>query len=142
LQINSAVVVDVKAAFQEYRSEFPDRNAIPQFQPLSQFWPAYEPGETYDIYETRCSHIWCHVTQDLIDPYYSSLQAQAKEIEQKVKTVLEDYKYGNLGRGEDFQRFKRRMEENDLVRLLPGVVPAFALRHRKWGESIVMTSQA
>ena len=112
---------------------------MPQFPPLSQFWPAYEPGETYDIYETRCSHIWCHATQCLIDPYFSSLQTQVKDIEQRIKPVLEDYKYGNLGQGEDFQRFKRRMEEHDLVRLLPGVVPGFALRHRKWGESATGT---
>lgn len=41
------------------------------------------------------------------------------------------------GRPEDqLENVKKFLEENDLIRLLPGWVYGFALRNRKWGKEL------
>ncbi|RSL48360.1 hypothetical protein CEP54_012954 [Fusarium duplospermum] len=53
-------------------------------------------------------------------------------IESRIKLILEEYYNENKRGSEGLGRIKKLMEDNDIVRLLPGAVPGFVLRSRKW----------
>lgn len=59
-------------------------------------------------------------------------------MEDRIKSLLDDYEPSIVLRDRGLQDFKQFMEENDLIILLPGVVPGFALRNRKWGKSLLV----
>lgn len=135
-QINSAVIVDFKSSFQEYQHEFRDPDdAVPKFTPISGLWPNEELGETYEIYKTKCTDGWCQKLDCLRDPCYASQATQVEKIEREIKSILEEYEDASLRQREGAEWFKKYLEEKDLIRFLPGVVPGFALRNRKWGKS-------
>lgn len=115
---------------------------MPNFTPISGLWPPEELGEAFEVYRTKCPHGWCHKLDCLRDPCYASQATQVEKIEREIKSVLEEHEDGSLRQGETSDWFKKYMEEKDLVRFLPGVVPGFALRNRKWGESKLLLMAA
>lgn len=139
-QINSAVIVDFKSAFEEYHESFPDPEAVvPEFSSLTRIWPNIGNGEIYELYRNTCNVSWCHRSGCLSDPYYGYQKSQRENVEPKIKTLLEEYENEKPHNEEGLERFKEYMEKSDLIRPLPGVVPGFALRNRKWGKLIVLT---
>lgn len=58
---------------------------------------------------------------------------QAQKVAPKIKALLEEYESSKFQTVESLEELKKYMEEKDLIRLLPGTVPGFALRNRKWG---------
>lgn len=108
---------------------------MPKFTNISGLWPPASPDELFEIYNTNCSHGWCHKLECFGDPYYTSQATQVEKIEREIKSILEEYEDGTLHSRDNSKWFETYMEEKDLIRLLPGVVPGFALRNRKWGES-------
>ena len=133
-EINSAVIVDFKLAFQEYRDSFVGgENVVPKLTSLAGYWPNTFSNEVLQLYSTSCSTLWCHDKDCLSDCYSSFHSDQVQKAEPKVKALLEEHDSGNLDNRGSLERFKAYMEEKDLIRLLPGIVPGFALRNRKWG---------
>lgn len=134
-QINSAVMVDFRLAFSEYGESFPDPGStVPQFSTLTGTWPPSVSGESYEIYESTCDDLWCHKGDCIKDSYYSFQEDQVEKFEPELKLLLEEYEPGILQEKGGLDKFKEYMENHDLIRLLPGVVPGFALRSRKWGK--------
>lgn len=54
-----------------------------------------------------------------------------------MKLLLEEYEIEKSDQNDGMRKFKQYMEEKDLIRILPGVVPGFALRNRKWGKFVL-----
>lgn len=106
---------------------------MPKFNSLIGYWPSIGNGEVYEFYTNNCSDLWCHQLNCIGDPYYESQTKQVEKIEPKIKALLDEYEAGKLYNQESLERFKQYMEDNDLINLLPGVVPGFALRNRRWG---------
>ncbi|KAJ6035875.1 hypothetical protein N7540_000154 [Penicillium herquei] len=131
-QINSDVVVDFRTAFEEYRKEFRgSASDTPQFSSLTSFWPDTGEEEFYEYYSSCGDSIWCK--HDCIRELYSDhQQMQLQKMESKVKTLIEECGYEKMQHPEDNEGLKELMEKHDLLRLLPGAVPGYALRHRKW----------
>ncbi|KAJ4419497.1 hypothetical protein N0V82_004942 [Gnomoniopsis sp. IMI 355080] len=138
-EVHSAVVVDLKLASTEYQKEFPDDDAvIPFFQTFkTEFWPAVD-GELSDLsgweFHPRPCHHGPYCLGDscfVSHPYRSSQRSQLEKLEPKIQEVLEEFDYPFEEKGE-IDRFKTYLEEQDLIELLPGVVPGFALRNRTW----------
>ncbi|RSM19486.1 hypothetical protein CDV31_001646 [Fusarium ambrosium] len=50
----------------------------------------------------------------------------------QIKLILEEYDNEKKRGSEGLGRIKKLMEDNDIIRLLPGAVPGFVLRSRKW----------
>lgn len=49
-----------------------------------------------------------------------------------IMDQLEEHVPSKLQNSENLVKFRNYVEKNDFIRLLPGTVPAFALRNRKW----------
>ncbi|SPO05931.1 uncharacterized protein DNG_08620 [Cephalotrichum gorgonifer] len=130
-QINSAVIVDFRLSFQEYRQDFPyPGDLVPKFTPITGSWPAQPEPAVIEFYAHSCGKLWCH--RCVRDIYDQSQVSQVAKIEPRIKTLLEEYETVKPYQKESLRRFKKYMENNDLIRLLPGVVPGFILRNRKW----------
>lgn len=134
-QINSAVIIDFNLSFQEYQQSFPDsKHVVPQLAPLTGFWPASPIGEVDAFVTSTCDDAWCHKDTCIADRYYELGLKQLGKIEDRIKGSLDEYDPSMILRKQGLQDFKQFMEEHQLIRLLPGVVPGFALRNRKWGK--------
>ncbi|KAH7303069.1 hypothetical protein B0I35DRAFT_447306 [Stachybotrys elegans] len=132
-EINSAVIVDLKLAFQEYQDAFHDKdNIVPKFTSLVGELPSTSNAEVFEFATNSCNEVWCHKADCLSEKYYELNPEQLEKIESKIKGLLEDYEAEKLYQQHSLEDFKKYMEEHELIMLLPGVVPGFALRHRKW----------
>ncbi|KAI1139707.1 hypothetical protein F5Y05DRAFT_330604 [Hypoxylon sp. FL0543] len=131
-EINSPVVVDVKLAF-ESGTGAQEVIQVPEFLPLGSLWLMGLGGGACDLFgKSSCGHKWCYNRKCTTDIYARSQRIQRTKVESHVKLVLEEYE-SEKKRGEEGQdRFKQLIENRDLVRLLPGAVPGFALRNRRW----------
>ncbi|KAI9641150.1 hypothetical protein NHQ30_010580 [Ciborinia camelliae] len=105
---------------------------VPEFRSPASLWLNDVEGEIYDLYEkSECSHKWCYRCSS--NAYIKSQKTQRNEIESKIKLVFEEYESEKQQRGKNGLKYlKKLMENNDMIRLLPGAVPGFALRNRKW----------
>ncbi|KAL2214617.1 hypothetical protein CC79DRAFT_1264984 [Sarocladium strictum] len=132
-EINSAVIVDFNLSFQEYQNSFPDSlHVVPQLGSLTGSSP-YEPYITVEEFITStCDNNWCHKPDCTSDTYHAARSAYVGKVEQRVKGLLDDYEPSIVLRERGLQEFKQFMEEHNLIGLLPGVVPGFVLRNRKW----------
>lgn len=131
--INSPVVVDVKLAFEGDLGPGKDSIEVPKFTSPSTLWLSTPYGEAYDIFgKPTCFHQWCYSRSCTSNVYMESQRKLREKIESEIKLVLEEYESEKQQGKDGLQRFKRLMEEKDIVRLLPGTVPGFALRNRKW----------
>lgn len=132
------MVVDLRLAFTEYKKEFPEEDAvIPAFKPFSNnFWPEWDRdlNDSSGWSGSECLHgQYCCATDCVIDLYSSSQKAQFGKLEPRIQEVLEEFEVLPQ-KQDDLDRFKDYLEEQDLIELLPGVVPGFALRNRAWGK--------
>jgi len=57
------------------------------------------------------------------------------EAEIHIKHVLEEYDREKSRGLDGLESFKRLLESKEFIQLLPGTVPGFALRKRRWGET-------
>lgn len=132
-QINSAVIVDFKLAFTEYQKSFPeDDSVVPKFVPLTKFWPTVGDDEIPD-FSRSCNDLYCHRKSCIVNEYYSNQRRQLAKLQPTIRQWLEDF--DNMAdKDEQNVNFKAYMQEKDLIRLLPGVVPGFSLRNRVWGK--------
>ncbi len=135
-EINSPVVVDIKFAYED--NSDPGKAAI-QKPAVSFGPPIWIPAPPYECFNmlgaTSCGNLWCHDKDCSYVNNYTSYQRRRQEKnENNIKGVLDEYEIEKQNVSKGVERFRRLMEKNDLVLLLPGVVPAYALRNRKWGE--------
>ncbi|KAM7212416.1 aaa family atpase protein, partial [Rhypophila decipiens] len=123
IQINSPVVVDMKLA---YESEANGIDA-PKFAPLTTFWIADNSlMEAFDLLgKPTCSNQWCYDGKCLARLYVAYQMGLRNTMDHKIKPTLEQYNVDRYG-------FTELLETRGLISLLPGVVPGFALRNRKW----------
>ncbi|THV49355.1 hypothetical protein BGAL_0199g00140 [Botrytis galanthina] len=133
-EIDSPVVVDVKLAFEggpDADKAFID---VPEFKSPASLWLSNAAGEIYDLYgKSTCSHKWCYSRDCTSNVYIRSQKMQQYSITSKIQTALEDYESEKQGKGNNgLEYVKDYMENNGIIRLLPGAVPGFALRNRKW----------
>lgn len=139
MQVHSAAVVDLKLACTEYQKEFPEQDAvIPTFKPFGKFWPEVgaELSDCSVWARIPCPHgPYCHGYSCVEDLYRTSQKNQLEKIEPKIQEVLEEFDFLPQEEG-NIDRFKSYLEEQDLIELLPGVVPGFALRNRAWGKCL------
>ncbi|KAH6962419.1 hypothetical protein BKA56DRAFT_498091 [Ilyonectria sp. MPI-CAGE-AT-0026] len=132
-EINSAVVVDIKLSCQEYSQEFPDHEPIvPRFTSATMLGLLLREAAVIEFYKHKCGELWCHKSDCIFEAYGSYQLSQISQITLRTKALLEEDEIIKPTRKESLEKFKKYMEDNDLIRLLPGVVPAFALRNRKW----------
>lgn len=119
---------------------FPDPESIvPTFLSPARFWHmdvsrGWDPltTEFYKESISSCGLLWCHTMRCTYDESREQQRRSQTTAASKIKFLLEDYEVEKTDQKENTEKFKRYMEKHDLIRLLPGVVPAFALRDRKW----------
>ncbi|KAF7956720.1 hypothetical protein EAE96_004050 [Botrytis aclada] len=133
-EIDSSVVVDVKLAFEGGSDTDNASIDVPEFRSPASLWLNDAEGEIYDLYgKSTCSHKWCYSRGCTSNVYIGSQKRQRDKIESKIKGALEEYETEKQGKDNDgLEYLKEYMKNNDIIRLLPGAVPGFALRNRKW----------
>ncbi|KAI0381928.1 hypothetical protein F5Y04DRAFT_270592 [Hypomontagnella monticulosa] len=130
-EINSPVVVDLKLAFESGPELEKASIAIPTFRSPTSLWLSDTSGEARSLFGASiCSQRWCWGCKK--DVYIDSQKKQREKIESDLKLVFEEYESEKKRGEEGLRHFGQLMEKSDLVRLLPGTVPGFALRNRKW----------
>ncbi|RSL82429.1 hypothetical protein CEP51_005150 [Fusarium floridanum] len=133
LTINSAVVVDMKVAFEDGSNEESGPIQVPKFTSPTSLWLANAEMGAYDLFgKPTCSHLWCYHRNCTSDVYIESQKRKRFTIESRIKLILEEYDNEKKRGSEGLGRIKKLMEDNDIIRLLPGAVPGFVLRSRKW----------
>lgn len=129
-------MVDFKLAFQRKEKSLPDHNA-PSRTGLVRASPHLQYRDRYEFFKTNkisCGQPWCFDPSCQSDPFYKALDLQVENIAAKVDKQLAKYQHRNKVHSDTLSEFKRHMEDEDLIILLPGMVSAFALRSRKWGR--------
>jgi hypothetical protein len=128
-------VVDAKLAFEggpDIDNAFIDP---PEFKPAAFFALPGQAPRTFDICRTNgCAYKWCYARRCNINPYGIAQNTLKQFISSKVKTILEECETENQRGKNGIDSIKQLMKDNDLIRLLPGALPGFALRNRKWGK--------
>lgn len=104
------------------------QSSIPRFGSLAIFEPKDVAAGIWQMLNPKCPpfvrHKWCQLTGSYAYDLY--LASRAIRIETRIKAHLEAYKTESL------EDIKTALESEELIALLPGVVPAFSLRSRKW----------
>lgn len=135
------MVVDLKLSFNEYEKEFPkDDMVTPAFKTFNnKFWPVMS-RELHEFsgwsVPAPCLHgPYCHSFRCVKDLYEFSQKDQLRRSEARIQEIVEE---GDILRREqnDINSFKAYLEDQELILLLPGVVPGFALHNRAWGRCI------
>jgi hypothetical protein len=129
------VIVDIKLALesdQDFKSNFVE---APIFHSPSRLWLEHKSTTlSGGMIQRSCGKVDCVVEGCPQDVYLVSQKKMRGTIESEIKLVLDEYDtdkhLGNRGG----KRFRQLMEEKGMTILLPGVVPGFALRNRKWGK--------
>lgn len=144
------MVVDLKLSFTEYEKEFPEDDMVtPTFKTFSdKFWPEMSEGLS-DIYgwvspfsPPACVHgPYCHGSRCVKDLYELSQKSQLRTLEPRIQDLTEEADFSPQEQS-DIDRFKAYLEDQDLIALLPGVVPGFALHNRAWGKCTYIFKQA
>ncbi|KXX73455.1 ATPase family AAA domain-containing protein 3B [Madurella mycetomatis] len=106
-EISSSVVVDMKLAYESDPSTRYESITPPSFISFSNNWFELEADCAKD-------------------------EKAAEKAESDVKTLFEEYEDWKKSQGKMFEKFKEAMEHKELITLLPGAVPGFSLRNRRW----------
>ena len=126
-------MVDMKLAFEggaDTKSAFIE---VPEFMPPSSLWLPDPDGEAHDIFRSSCTaNKWCYLRSCTSNAYIESQKKQRKNIESEIDLIFEEYEAEKQQGNDGVDRFKQLMEDKDVLRLLPGTVPGFALRNRRW----------
>lgn len=111
---------------------------IPAFKPFTnKFWPDIS-AELSDFSVIKkyssCEHgPYCLGYTCVFDFYPTSQKDQLEKLEPRIQEILEEAEFVPHEQG-DIEQYKAYLEDQDLIELLPGVVPGFALRNRSWGR--------
>ncbi|KAI0556067.1 hypothetical protein F4679DRAFT_520938 [Xylaria curta] len=132
-EINSPVIVDIKHAFVgdgDLGARFIE---VPKLSSPSNIWLERPYEDTYEVMgKSSCSNPWCFDASCAGNVFKESSDRGRYGFITETRLVLENYETlkqrGSAGR----KHFRHIMEDMDMVRLLPGTVPGFALRNRKW----------
>lgn len=92
-------------------------------------------GEAIDLYgRPECYNQWCFDRGCQEGSMYMLTQfaGRTQTTDNEIKPVLEEYEQIKQEGDEGLGKFTALMEKHSLTKLLPGVVPGFALRNRKW----------
>jgi hypothetical protein len=122
------VVVDFRTAYQH------EEDWCPQSYYDYLVWFKNEPRQSIEIPKRICGHAGCHLTSCLVDAYHSRQRARCDKVIREINGLLDDYRLGSTDSGAELGRFKKDMEHQELISLLPGVAYAYVLRTRKWGK--------
>ncbi|KAL9118847.1 MAG: hypothetical protein Q9187_004598 [Circinaria calcarea] len=132
-EINSPVVVDMKLAFEGGPDTDKAFINVPEFKSPASLWLSEALGEAYDLFgKSNCPRKWCYGRECTSNVYSGSQRKQRDKIESNIKLVLEEYENVKQQGKDGLEQFGQLMADNDIIRLLPGAVPGFALRNRKW----------
>lgn len=139
MKVNGAVVVDVKLAMLEYGHEFPDLKVEPM--DISKYWAVSRDtsGEILDLSVPDCEDAVCH-KHCVREKFPSWHRRQRDKLSTRIKRILDEYEGETWDDPAHLETFSRLMEAEDLLILMPGMVPGFVLRNRNWGESISATT--
>jgi hypothetical protein len=128
-------VVDVKLAFEggpDIDRAFIDS---PEFRGVGAFRVPEMFIGRYDIYKNvHCAYKWCYGRRCNSNTYTSLQHAIQSFIGAKVRNILEECETESQRGKNNIESIKQLLKDNDLIRLLPGELPGFALRNRKWGK--------
>jgi hypothetical protein len=134
-KVNSAVIVDVKLAFRQYKDSFPNPDeVIPIFSFVNGPWFRTSAREVFEVWGGKCrkGHNWCARYEDNIDYYFDHQRQQREKAGPISRLLIEEYELQKLNSKDGLNNFKKYLDDNKLIQLLPGVLPGFALRNRKW----------
>ncbi|KAI1753757.1 hypothetical protein F4782DRAFT_545533 [Xylaria castorea] len=132
-EINSSVIVDVKLAFEGDHDLEKQSIEVPKFNSPANFWLERPYGGAYNVIgKTSCSNPWCYDKSCTGNVYNESQRRRQYGDISEIRLVLEEYETLNRRGIGGRKRFRRLMEDKDVVRLLPGALPGFALRNRRW----------
>ncbi|KAK6217809.1 hypothetical protein LQW54_003096 [Pestalotiopsis sp. IQ-011] len=135
--INSPVVVDIRLAYEGGRDIDEALIKVPVVSSgqrgvilwmVDNFWAA--PNVYVKL--LHCHEKWCigaHCTEEAFD---GGQEDGGRKILSDVDIVLEEYESASLQGSKGLAQFSHLMAERSIIELLPGMVPAFALRNRKW----------
>ncbi|KAI0193584.1 hypothetical protein EV127DRAFT_360831 [Xylaria flabelliformis] len=128
-----SIIVDVKLAFEGDWDIKNQSIEVPEFNSRSDYALGRQLEDYYDVQgKPSCSNPWCYGESCVGDVYRESYERGRYNIMSEMRLVLEEYETlkqrGSTGR----KQFRHLMEDKDMVRLLPGTVPGFALRSRRW----------
>ncbi|KAI0451497.1 hypothetical protein F5B21DRAFT_516664 [Xylaria acuta] len=133
-EINSPVIIDVKMAFEGDQDFETQSIEVPKLnQPILLLSSLRNIGEFYDVMsKSSCPNPWCYDRYCTSDIHRNMQGGKLHTIESEVRQVLEEYETFKQRGSAERKRLRHLMESKDMVRLLPGTVPGFALRNRRW----------
>ncbi|KAI1461615.1 hypothetical protein F4805DRAFT_412694 [Annulohypoxylon moriforme] len=126
-EVLSSVIVDLKLYYQENKAHRP---ICAPLQPLGILRPITQIIEVAGT-STQCTHKKpCRRVNCSRDMYTESFKVD--KINPSLRRSLCDYEPEEKDSKLAIQAIKKHMEATDFIRLLPGSVPGFVLRSRKW----------
>jgi hypothetical protein len=145
-QINTQVCIDFKLAYQQQPDMQPEFMALTDCKFVTH--PRQIPELPNQLRESQIISMEREAKRADLDDYGPKLtwfpdnfiayqQKMRSAVKQDVQAVLEDLELDNLGSEKSRKRVMQTMAEHDLLRLLPCVVPGYALLLRKWGMSFI-----
>lgn len=129
------MIVDIKLAF-EGDQDLQNSIEVPKFSSPSCLWVTGIKGQVTDVMDSgSCGHLWCYNRSCCVNNLYTDSQKKMRTtIETDIKLVLEDDEAQKQVGGGGGREFRSLMEMKGMTILLPGAVPGFALRNRRWGK--------
>ncbi|KAK0714402.1 hypothetical protein B0T21DRAFT_340107 [Apiosordaria backusii] len=134
-EIDSAVIVDMKMAFTEDSDAWlRTGNKVPRFIsiPESRGMFSNYPGgnDKYAMFGApTCGYRWCEVHIFGRNFYSEAVGKRREKVEEEIRALLDD---PDQHATETQRAFITEHLKPSLLHLLPGAVPGFALRNRKW----------
>lgn len=109
---------------------------VPKFASLTMLGVGDSSDETWDLLaKPSCSNQWCYDKKCLSRIYVTYQMSLRTRSEHEIKPILEQFDQLQGTEANGLQSFTNLLESEGLIELLPGVVPGFALRNRRWGKS-------
>ncbi|KAK4209029.1 hypothetical protein QBC37DRAFT_431008 [Rhypophila decipiens] len=132
-EINSPVVIDLTQAFQGGPGKYDVDLKVPTFASVSNLWIFDRGLESRELFgPSSCPHRWCYSNDCSKDQYHNYQKSLRNKVDTELRLILEEYEGEKQRDSKDVNRFHETLVNRDLVKLLPGVVPGFALRVRRW----------
>ncbi len=126
--MNSPVIIDMQTAIQhnpKLRPFFPKAESI-YYKRITK--------QTLEIPKHTCSHTMCHELKCIADVYPEYQRQRCIDTIPDIPSLLDQDDVDDNRDVVVLRKIEDVLERDNLLILLPGVVHAFALRSRKWGE--------
>ncbi|KAI0167870.1 hypothetical protein BJ166DRAFT_590356 [Pestalotiopsis sp. NC0098] len=137
--INSPVVVDIRLAYEGGRDIDEALIKVPAMSsgvsgPGPPVWMINFFAACPNVFTkmNSCGQIWCTSPHCVHEEWDRGRDEKAFKILSDVDLVLEEYETEILRGSAGLAQFSYLMAERNIIELLPGMVPGFALRNRKW----------